>query len=74
MLESEGGLVYLLDVLGGLLGEVPHQALQDGSGDVLFKLGLAHSGAHVEALDTIWKKPEYADNVLDGLLKRNVEL
>jgi hypothetical protein len=41
---------------------------------VLFKLGLAHSGAHVEALDTIWKKPEYADNVLDGLLKRNVEL
>jgi len=27
-----------------------------------------------EALDTVWKKPEYADNVLDGLLKRNVEL
>ena len=27
-----------------------------------------------EALGTVWKKPEYADNVLDGLLKRNEEL
>jgi hypothetical protein len=35
-LRVKGRLVYLLDDLGGLLGEVPQEALQDGPGDVLF--------------------------------------
>ena len=38
-------ILYLLDGLGGLLGEVPHQALQDGPSDVLLELGLVHGWA-----------------------------
>ena len=36
---------YLLDGLGGLLGEVPEEALQYGPGDELFELGLVHGWA-----------------------------
>jgi len=44
-LKVKGRLAYLLDGLGGLLGEVPHQALQDGPGDVLLELGFVHGWA-----------------------------
>jgi len=44
-LRVKGRLVYLLDDLGGLLGEVPQEALQDGPGDVLFELGFVHGWA-----------------------------
>jgi hypothetical protein len=44
-LRVKGRLVYLLDDLGGLLWEVPQEALQDGPGDVLFELGFVHGWA-----------------------------
>ena len=44
-MRVKGRLVYLLDGLGGLLGEVPQEALQDGPGDVLFELGFVHGWA-----------------------------
>ena len=44
-MRVKGRLVYLLDGLGGLLGEVPQEALQDGPGDVLLELGLVNGGA-----------------------------
>ena len=36
--------LQVFDGRPGFLGEVPHQALQDDPGDVLFKLGLIHRG------------------------------
>jgi hypothetical protein len=41
----KGRLVYLLDDLGGLLGEVPQETLRDGPGNVLFKFGFVHGWA-----------------------------
>ena len=35
----------LFDCFSSLLGKVPHQALQDGPGDVLFELCVVHGGA-----------------------------
>jgi hypothetical protein len=43
--QSAKHIPHLLDGLCGLLWEVPHQALQDGPGDVLFELGLARTRA-----------------------------
>jgi len=69
-LRVKGRLVYLLDGLGGLLGEVPHQALQDGPGDVLFELGLVHGWAVDPAVSVL---PRFLDSLEDAGLPHGLE-
>ena len=53
MLEGERGLIYLLDGLGGLLGEVPHEAPEYRLGDELLELGFVHGGAVDPAVSSL---------------------
>jgi len=69
-LRVKGRLVYLLDGLGGLLGEVPYQALQDGPGDVLLEPCLIHGGAVDPAVPAL---PRPLDSLEDAGLPHGFE-
>jgi len=60
----------LFDCFSSLLGEVSHQALQDGPSDVLFELGFAHGGTVDPVVSTL---PRPLDSLDDAGLPHGLE-